>query len=124
MAQTGVVALDLGQRLPCLLHDHVRVVPFDDDLHVGSLVPWNHDEAGHISCDPIVFSRRELDLFNAGFNAALTVEGKSLLDTMFLGTLLDPVVDRPKNLFVVCGSIREVHRSIFPRGPAACGPSA
>jgi hypothetical protein len=39
---------------------------------------------------------------------------------MLFGAFLDPLVDRPENLFVVGGRIGEVHEGIVPRSIPSC----
>ena len=115
MARARMLALDLGARFARLLHDQIRGVVFRNKLNARLLVPRNHDEAGDVGRDPIVLGRRELDLLDTGFIAALTVERQRFLDAVLFGTFIDPLVDRAKNLFVVCRSIRGIHWSIVPR---------
>lgn len=43
------------------------------------------------------------------------MERKWLLHAVLLGAFLDPLVDRPKDFFVVGGRIGEVHEGILPR---------
>jgi hypothetical protein len=88
---------------------------FHDHLDVRPLVARGDYEALDVRCNPVVLCRGELDRLDAAFNCTLTVEGKRLVDTVLLRPFLDPLVDRAKDFFVVRGSIREVHRSIFAR---------
>jgi hypothetical protein len=73
-------------------------------------VPGNYDEAREVRRDPIVLRRRKLDLFDAVVFGALAMKRERLLDTMFLRTLIDAFVDAPKDLFVLCRAVREVHQ--------------
>ena len=75
----------------------------------------NYDETRDVRRDPVVLSRNELYLFDAGVIRALTVEWQGLLNTMLFSAFLDAVVDGAKHFFVVCRAVREVHRSIFAR---------
>jgi hypothetical protein len=39
---------------------------------------------------------------------------------VLLGAFVDPLVDRPKDFFVVGGRIGEVHEAILPRSVPKC----
>ena len=106
-------ALDLCAPFARLLDDKVRGVLFDHRFDVGPLVAWNQYEALNVGCDPIVLSRRKFDLLETTFIAALTVEGQRLVDAVLFGTFLNPLIDGAKQLLVMCGSLREVHRTFL-----------
>ena len=92
---------------------------FDDHFDARFLVAGNYDEAGEVRRDSVVLSRNKLDLVDAVVICALTMKRERLLDSVFLRTLIDALIDRAKHLFVVRRAVREVHRSIFARSLSA-----
>ncbi len=115
MSGTRMLVLDLSSRLTRLLDDEIRRMLLDHNLDGRFLVSGNYDETRDVRRDPVVLSRNELYLFDAGVIRALTVEWQGLLNTMLFSAFLDEVVDGAKHFFVVCRAVREVHRSIFAR---------
>jgi hypothetical protein len=110
-----MLALDLRSRLTRLLDDGIRGMLLDHDFDARFLVSGNYDEAREVRRNPVVLSRNELYLVDAGVIRALTVEWQGLLNTMLFSALFDAVVDGTKHFFVVCRAVREAHRSIFAR---------
>jgi hypothetical protein len=114
MTIARMLALDFGACFTGLLHNQVRRVAFHHRLNGRSLVARDQHEACDVRRDPIVFGRPQLDRLHTRFIDTLTVKRQRLLDAMFLGTFLDPLVDRPKQFFVMCRSSREVHHAHSP----------
>jgi hypothetical protein len=115
MAWPRVLALNLGTCFASLLDDEVGGVTLDDCFDVCLFVPRYDDEACEVRCDAVVFSGRKLDRLYAPFGRALAMEGKELVHAVLLGAFLDPLVDRPKDFFILRGRISEVHEAIVPR---------
>ena len=94
---------------------------FDDHFDARFLVAGNYDEAGEVRRDSVVLRRDKLDLFDAVIICAFAMKRERLLDSVFLRTLIDALVDRAKHLFVVRRAVREIHRGIFARSLSSVG---
>lgn len=102
-------ALNLRTRFASLLDNQVGRVTLDNSFDARLLVPRYDEETCEVRCDAIVISGRKLDRLYTGFGRAFAMEGKRLLHAVPLGAFVDPLVDRPKNLFVAGGRVGEVH---------------
>jgi hypothetical protein len=102
-------------------------VLFHHSFDVGLLVVWKYYEAGDVGRDPIILGRRQVDLLDTSFIAALTVERQRLVDAVLFRTFLNPLINPAKQLLVTGGSVREVHEAILAqyeeRGDLASGGS-
>jgi hypothetical protein len=124
MAWPWVFALDLGTCLADLLDDEVAGVTFDDSFDARLFVPGYDDEVCAVRCDAVVFRGRKLDRLYTGLGRALTMEREELLHAMLPGAFLYPLVDRPKDFFVVGCGIGELHEGIVPRFSFECQHAA